>query len=76
MARTEPAAKVASLANWDTAQMRTHTQHDKPFWSLNAFRIRLWVAKFGYFDRLSLVDFFGRAVADEDGFASPFDNDL
>lgn len=76
MARTEPAAKVTRLANRHTTQVGTHPQHDKPLWSLDAVGIRLWVAQFGDIDAFRLFDFVRGAVADEDGFAAPFDDDL
>jgi hypothetical protein len=76
VARAEPASKVTSLANGDTTQVRADTQHDEPFGLLDAVLVGLGVAQgfplgvFGFFD-LGLG-----AVADEDGLASPFDNDL
>jgi hypothetical protein len=36
----------------------------------------LWVTQFGYVNAFGFFDFVCRAVADEDGFASPFDDDL
>ena len=76
MARTEPAAKVARFANWHTAQMCTHAHHDEPFGFLDAVGIGLRVTEFRYVDGFGVFDFVGGAVADEDGFASPFDEDL
>jgi hypothetical protein len=76
VARAEPASKVTSLANGNASQVRADTQHDEPFGLLDAVLVGLRVAQgfplgvFGFFD-------FGLgAVADEDGLASPFDNDL
>jgi len=76
VARAEPASKVTSLANRHTTQMRAHTDHDQPLRLLDTVLIWLWVT-----ERLPLgfpcfVDFRFGAVADEDGLAAPFDDDL
>lgn len=76
MARAEPASKVSSFANRHTTQVRAHTQHDEPFGLLDAVAVGLGVAQcfpFGVFGCFDLV--FG-AVADKDGFAAPFNDDL
>ena len=53
-----------------------HTDHYEPFRLLDAVRVWLWISErfpFGVFGRF---DFVGGAVADEDGLAAPFDDDL
>ena len=76
VARAEPASKVAGLANGHASQVRADAQHDEPLGLLDALAVGLRVAQgfpfgvFGFFD-LGLG-----AVADEDGLAAPFDNDL
>ena len=52
------------------------TDHYEPFRLLDAVRVWLWISQrfpFGVFGRF---DFVGGAVADEDGLAAPFDDDL
>lgn len=52
------------------------TQHDQPFGFLHAVGIRLRVAQAFPFGVLGLFDLVFGAVADEDGFAAPFDDYL
>ena len=52
------------------------TNHDQPFWLLDALRIGLRVSKAFPFGVFGLFDFVRGAVADEDGFAAPFDDYL
>lgn len=76
VAGAEPAAVIACFADGDTAQVRADAEQDQPFGPLDAVAVRLGVAQalpFGVFGR---VDFVLGAVADEDGFAAPFDDDL
>lgn len=56
--------------------MSADTQHDQPFRLLNAVRIGLRVSQGLNLDGVGLFDLVGCSVADEDGLASPFDNDL
>ena len=52
------------------------TDHYEPFRFLDAVGVWLWISQrfpFGVFGRF---DFVGGAVADEDGLAAPFDDDL
>lgn len=76
VARAEPASKVTSLANWHASQVRADTQHDKPFGLLNTVFVGLGVAQGFPLGVLGFFDFTLGTVADEDGLASPFDNDL
>jgi hypothetical protein len=76
MAGTEPAPKIARLADRHTAQMRAHAQHDQPLRLLDAVGIGLRVAEGLDLDGLGVFDFGFGAVADEDGFAAPFDDYL
>ena len=52
------------------------TNHDQPFWFLDAFRVGLGVSKGFPFCGFGFFDFVLGAVADEDGFAAPFDDYL
>ena len=56
--------------------MRADAQHDEPFRLLDTIGIGLRVAKFGDVDIFGFFDLVGGAVADEDGFAAPFDKYL
>jgi hypothetical protein len=53
-----------------------HTQHDQPFGLLDALLIGLRITERGNVDLVRLVDLALGAVADEDGLASPLDDDL
>jgi hypothetical protein len=76
VARAEPTAKVTSLANGHTTQVRADAQHDEPFGLLDTVRVGLGVAQGFPLGVFGFLDFALGAVADEDGLASPFDNDL
>tara|TARA_R110002003_G_scaffold58_7_gene5181 strand:- start:10554 stop:11084 length:531 start_codon:yes stop_codon:yes gene_type:complete len=76
VARAEPTSKVTRLANGHAAQVRADTQHDEPFGLLDAVRVGLRVAQGFPFGVFCFFDFRLGAVADEDGLAAPFDNDL
>jgi hypothetical protein len=76
VARAEPASKVTSLANGHASQVRADAQHDEPLGLLDALRVGLGVAQGFPLGVFGLLDFRVGAVADEDGLASPFDNDL
>ena len=52
------------------------TDHDQPFWFLDAVRVGLGVSKRFPFCIFGFFDFVFGAVADEDGFAAPFDDYL
>jgi hypothetical protein len=56
--------------------MCTHPYHDEPFWSLDTVGVGLGVTQFRYIDASGFFDFIRGAVADEDRFAPPFDDDL
>lgn len=55
---------------------REHTKHDQPLGLLYTLRIGLGVAERFPLCVLGLLDLALCAVADEDGLASPLDNDL
>jgi len=76
MARTEPATKVARLANGHAAQVRADTQHDEPLGLLHALRVLLRVAQGLPLGVFGFLDLAVGAVADEDGLAAPLDDDL
>ena len=52
------------------------TNHDQPFWFLDTLRVGLRVSKRLPFCFFGFFDFIFGAVADEDGFAAPFDDYL
>lgn len=52
------------------------TNHDQPFWFLDTLGVRLGVSKSFPFCTFGFFDFVFGAVADEDGFAAPFDDYL
>lgn len=56
--------------------MSANPQHDEPFWLLGAFGISLRVSQGLDLYGVGLLDLVGCSVTDEDGLASPFDNDL
>ena len=76
MAWAEPAAKVARLANGYASKMCADAEHDEPLWFLDTVLIALRVSQDVHFDVPRLGDFGFGAVADEDWFAAPFDDDL
>jgi hypothetical protein len=76
MAGTKPASKIARLADRHATQMCANAQHDEPFGLLDAVGVGLWVAQGFDFDGFGFFDFGVGAVADEDGFAAPFDDYL
>lgn len=56
--------------------MGADPQHDEPLRLLGAVGISLRVPQGLDLDSVGLLDLVGCSVADEDGLASPFDNDL
>lgn len=56
--------------------MGANPQHDEPLRLLNTVGISLWVSQGLNLDTIGFLDFVGCSVADENGLASPFDNDL
>lgn len=76
VARAEPTTKVTGLTNGDTTQVGADTQHDQPLGALDTVLIGLGVSEGGDVDFVGLVDLVLGSVADEDGLASPFDDDL
>lgn len=57
-------------------QMGANPQHDEPLWFLDTVCVGLRVSQGLDLDGVGFLDFVGCSVADEDGLASPFDNDL
>lgn len=76
MARTEPAPEITRLADRHAPQMSTHTHHDEPLGLLDTVGVGLRVTQRLDFDGFGFLNLRGGAVADEDGFAAPFDEDL
>lgn len=76
MTRAKPAAEISALANRHAAQVRAHADHDEPFGLLDAGRVGLRVAELGPVGVVGFLDLVGGAVADEDGLAAPFDDDV
>lgn len=76
MARAEPTTVIPGLPDGHAPEVRAHTEHDEPVGLLHAVRVRLRVAQRLPLCGFGLVDLCARAVADEDGFAAPFDDYL
>lgn len=76
MARAEPAPEITRLANRHTAQVCADAHHDEPLGFLDAVFVGLGVAEGFDLDGAGVFDFGFGAVADEDGFAAPLDDDL
>lgn len=76
VARAEPSSEITSLANGHASQVRADAQHDEPLGLLDAVGVGLRVAERLNLDGVGLVNLGGGAVADEDGLATPLDNDL
>lgn len=76
VARAEPAAKVSSLTNGHTTQVRADTQHDQPFWLLYAVGVGLRIAKRLPLGVFGIFNFVLGTVTDENGLSSPLDDNL
>ena len=76
MARTEPPSEITCLANRNTTQVRTDTEHDQPLRLLGAFLIALRVPKRLPLGTPRLLDLVGCAVTNEHGLAAPFDDNI
>jgi hypothetical protein len=76
VARAEPSTVVTGLTDGYTTQVGADTQHDQPLRPLDALGVGLRVAELRKVHPVGLFDLFGSAVADEDGLATPFDDDL
>lgn len=76
VARAEPASKVTCLTDRHASQVGADTQHDQPLGLLNAVGVLLGVAEGFPFGVFCFFDLGVGTVADEDGLASPFDDDL
>ena len=76
MTRAEPSTKITSLPNGHAAQVCAHSQHDEPLGLLDAVAVGLRIAERFPVDIFSFFDFVLCAVADENGFTTPFDEDV
>lgn len=76
VAGAEPTAKVAGLADGDTAEVGADTNHDEPLGLLDTVRVRLGITEGLPGHRLGLLDLLGGPVTDEDGLAAPLEDDL
>ena len=76
MARAEPATVITGLADGDTAEMSADADHDEPLGLLDPVGVGLRVAQLVNVDGFGIFDLGLGAVADEDGFAAPFDQNL
>ena len=56
--------------------MGYHTNHDQPFGLLDTVLVPLRISKSLDLNALGFLDFIGSSVTDENGLASPFDEDL
>ena len=64
------------LISWNVDSIIWLTQHDKPLRLLDAILVRLGVTKGRDVDLVGLLDLAFGPVADEDGLATPLDNDV
>ena len=74
--KDEPSSVVTRLANGHTTQVRADTKHDKPLWPLRPVLVALRIAELFPVLRPRLVDLALRPVTNEDGLATPFDDDV
>jgi hypothetical protein len=75
VAGAKPAAKVAGVTGRDAAEMGTNAQHDHELGLDVPVAVLFLVAQHAHRDGLFVFNFLGRAVANKDGFAPPFDRD-
>lgn len=76
VAGAEPAAVVAGLADGHTTQVGADTQHDQPLGALDTVVVGLGVTERLPLGLAGLGDLVLGTVADEDGLATPLDDDL
>lgn len=76
VARAEPSSVITALADGDATQVSADAKHDEPFGLLGAGLVRLGVAERLDVDAVGLLDLLRGTVADEDGLAAPFDDDV
>jgi hypothetical protein len=76
VAGAEPSTEVTRLTDGHTTQVRADTDHDQPLGLLDTVLVLLRVTQGLDFDVLGFLDLFGGTVADEDGLATPLDDDL
>ena len=75
MARAEPSSIITGLSNRYTTQVGANTEHDEPFRFLGTRLVGFGVAEGLDLHTTSFLDLVGGTVADEDGLATPFDNE-
>jgi hypothetical protein len=76
VARAEPAAVFTGLADGHTTQVGADTQHDQPLGLLHTFVVGLGVTQILPLCLTGLVDLILGTVTDEDGLATPLDDNL
>lgn len=76
VAWAEPTSIITSLADRHTTQVGAYTQHNEPFRLLDSVTVGLWVAELLPVEVLGFLDLVAGAVADEDGLASPLDDNV
>jgi hypothetical protein len=76
VARAEPTAVVTSLANGHTTQVGADTQHDKPLRLSGTGAVLLGISEKRDVDLVGLVDLVLGSVSDEDGLASPLNDNV
>ena len=76
VAGAEPAAKVTGLTDGHTTQVGADTQHDQPLRALSAVLITLRVTETLPLDLAGFINLTLGTVTDEDGLATPLDDDL
>lgn len=76
MAWAEPTSEVSGFANWNTTKMCADTKHHEPFRFLGPALIRLRIPQFLPILIPSFLNLRFGSVSDENGLASPFDDDI
>lgn len=76
VAGAEPSTVITGLTNGHTTQVRADTKHDEPLGLLHTVGVGLGVTERLDLDRVGLGNLVGGTVTDEDGLATPLDDDL
>jgi hypothetical protein len=76
VARAEPAAVFTGLADGHTTQVGADTQHDQPLGLLHTLVVGLGVTQILPLCLTGLLDLILGTVTDEDGLATPLDDNL
>lgn len=76
VAGAEPAAEITGLADGHATQMCADTQHDKPLGLLDTVLVGLGISQCGNVDLVGLLDLALCPVTDEDGLATPLDDNV